>query len=217
MSNAVVITQTCVALIFLTIIGLHIVKKNLSEAALYSWQSLAIVALIIVPHWNNLTPDLLAIALLTLVVKAYLAPKFLRRMVRKYGFKFTASTYANTPVTLVVIVGILLLVTSNIFAPLAALAVDNRLSLSLALAAMLSSLFLVVNRKGAFSEVIGILSLENSIVAFGILAGLEQSAVLQLGIIFDVAIWVIIVVFLVPLLYKHIGSLDVTNMKKLRD
>ncbi|HWZ66061.1 MAG TPA: hypothetical protein VNX65_04725, partial [Patescibacteria group bacterium] len=135
----------------------------------------------------------------------------------KNGFKFTSSTYANTPVTLLLIVGILGLVTSSIFAPLAMLAGGQHLTTSLVLAAILSSLLLVVNRKGAFSEVMGVLSLENSIVAFGILAGLEQSAVLQLGIIFDVSIWVIVATVFVPLVYQHIGSLDVTNMKKLRD
>ena len=74
-----------------------------------------------------------------------------------------------------------------------------------------------MNRKGAISQITGILSLENSIVAFGIVAGLEQSLALQLGIVFDVFVWLIIAIAFVSVVYRKIGSLDVTNMRKLRD
>jgi len=67
------------------------------------------------------------------------------------------------------------------------------------------------------SQIIGILSLENTIVAFTIFAGLEQSASLQIGIIFDIFVWLIIATVFVSMIYKHFGSLDVTSMKTLKD
>jgi hydrogenase-4 membrane subunit HyfE len=82
---------------------------------------------------------------------------------------------------------------------------------------MLISIFIMVNRKGALSQIIGVLSFENCIVAFGIFAGLEQSSVLQLGIIFDIGAWLVIATVLVAMVYRHTGSLDVTNLRHLRD
>jgi hydrogenase-4 membrane subunit HyfE len=51
---------------------------------------------------------------------------------------------------------------------------------------------------------------------FAALAGLEQSPVLQLGIVFDITVWFVISTMFVSMIYRHFGSLDVTNMKKLK-
>ena len=82
---------------------------------------------------------------------------------------------------------------------------------------MFLSLFLIINRKSALSQIVGILSLENSIVAFAIFAGLEQSLSLQIGILFDISVWLIIATVFMSMMYTHFGSLDVTDMKKLKD
>ena len=82
---------------------------------------------------------------------------------------------------------------------------------------MLLSIFLTINRKSALSQIIGILSLENSIVAFAIFAGLEQSPSLQIGILFDISIWLTIATAFISMIYAHFGSLDITSMKNLTD
>jgi hydrogenase-4 component E len=184
---------------------------------LYSLQSSAIVLLLLVSVFDAHSIKLLLITVLTLVVKVILAPIFFTRLVKRHELKFTANTYANVPETLAVIVAILILASSHIFDPLTNLVPAHHPHLVLALAAMLTSIFLMVNRKGALSQVVGVLSLENTIVAFAILAGLEQSAALQAGVIFDIAVWLIVAVTMLLLVYRHHGSLDVTKMKKLRD
>jgi len=64
---------------------------------------------------------------------------------------------------------------------------------------------------------LGILSLENGIVSFALFAGLEQNPGLQLGITFDVLIWIIIASVFISMIYRQFGSLDVTTMKKLTE
>jgi len=46
---------------------------------------------------------------------------------------------------------------------------------------------------------------------------LEQSPTLQLGIIFDIAVWIVISTVFTSMIYQHFGSLDVTEMKSLKD
>ena len=93
----------------------------------------------------------------------------------------------------------------------------NQALSAIAFSSMFLSLFLIINRKGALSQIIGILSFENSIVAFAVFSGLEQSPTLQMGIIFDIFIWLIIATVFISMLYKHFGSLDVTSMTSLKE
>ncbi len=64
---------------------------------------------------------------------------------------------------------------------------------------------------------IGILSLENGIVCFATFAGLEQTPGLQLGVIFDIFVWVIIATVFISMIYRHFGSLDVSAMRTLKE
>lgn len=78
------------------------------------------------------------------------------------------------------------------------------------------SVFLTINRKGAMSQIIGILSLENSIFVFSYFLGTKQSAMLEIGILFDVLFWIIISSTFVRMIVKHFGSIDVTQLRELK-
>ncbi len=204
-------------LVFLTVVFLHLVKKNYGAVLAYTIQSLAIVAVLFNSFLETGGMSLLLIALLALIVKVILAPLFFVRMIKKNGLRFSVSTYLNTPLTLIVIAAITAIAHSQKLAPLAEIVPANHALLSLALSAMLLSLVLIINRKGALSQIIGILSFENSIIAFAVFAGLEQSPSLQAGILFDLFVWLVIATVFMAMIYKHFGSLDVTSMKHLKD
>ncbi|MDD5414703.1 MAG: hypothetical protein PHH96_07760 [Smithellaceae bacterium] len=160
---------------------------------------------------------MLLIALLVLAVKVISAPLFIIRLINKHDLKFLVGTYANTPLTLIIVAAFVAISHSKILLPLADIIPANRELLSLVLSALFISLFLLVNRKGALSQIFGVLSLENSIVAFGLLAGLEQTPALQIGIIFNLSVWIVIATIFISMIYKHFGSLDVTEMSHLKD
>jgi len=208
--------QACIAILCLTTVGLHVARKNRNEAVLYGLQSLAVVSLFVSALLEHYATPLLIVAILTFLVKVVLAPLFFTKLVKRHGLKFAASTYTNVPETAAGLVIILILAGSGIFAPLANLVPGHHTFLVMAIAAMLSSMLLMINRKGALSQIVGVLSLENSIVAFAVLAGLEQSAILQAGIVFDVSVWLVIAVSMVSLVFRHHGSLDTSKMKSLR-
>ena len=208
--------QLCASLLFLTVILLHITKKNISEVLLYGLQSVAVVTLMGLSVFKVSSLSLVAVLIIMLVVKVILTPIFFTRIINQYKLKFTDSRYLSTPITMFVIALILLLVGSDIFRPLTEIAPDYKAYLTLVLAAMLISIFLIINRKGVVSQAMGVLSLENSIVMFAIFAGLEQSPLFQLGIIFDIFIWILLAVVFVSMIFRHFGTLDATNMKNLK-
>jgi len=206
-----------ITVIFLSAVLLHITKRNSTAVSLYFIQSLAIAVLLFHPLIENFSPVIMLMAVLTLAVKAVVAPLFFLRLIKRHQLKFSASTYLNTPLTLIAIAILTALTNSRILSHIASIEPSSRKILSLAIAVVLVSFFLIINRKGAISQIIGILSLENGIVAFALFSGLEQSPALQIGVIFDLFVWVIIAAVFISMIYKQFGSLDVTELKHLKE
>ena len=127
------------------------------------------------------------------------------------------STYINIPLTFIIITILTVIAHSSVFLPLTTITPSNHLFLSIIFATLFISLFLIINRKGVLSQITGVLSLENSMVAFALFSGLEQSLALQIGIIFDIFVWIIITTIFMSMLYKHFKSFDVTKMEELKD
>jgi len=206
-----------ITLFFATIVILHLAKKKSWLGLLYAIQSLFIVCLMVNSFSETGAVSWLIIALFTLGVKVILAPVFVNNLIKKHELKFTVNTYLNTSLTLILVAALTAFAHSKLFSPLTGINPANRGTLALLLAALFISLFLIVNRKGALSQIIGVLSLENSIVAFGLLSGLEQIPALQIGIIFNLFLWIIIATIFISMIYRHFGSLDVTEMTHLKD
>ncbi|WP_104139680.1 MULTISPECIES: hypothetical protein [unclassified Cryobacterium] len=215
--NSPLLVPILITVIYLTSIYMHLAKKNNGVAGLYALQSVALVLLFVSSFLANPTVLLFLVIVVSIIVKVILAPRFFNRLVTRHKVKFTVSSYANTPVTLIVIMFITAFVNSDVFLPITDLSASNSTYVALAIAAMLVSIFLMVNRKSALSQIVGVLSLENSIVAFGIIAGLEQSALLQLGTLFDIFVWMLVATVFVSMVYRHTGSLVVTTMRHLKD
>ena len=139
------------------------------------------------------------------------------KLIKKHNLKFLLKKYVSLPVTLIIVAILTLFAHSKVFEPLVNNIPANGQFLSLALSAFFISFFLIINSKGAISQIISVLSFENSIVIFAFFAGLEQTFALQIGILFDIFIWIIVATVFISMIYKHFGSFDVTKMKELKD
>ena len=203
--------------IFATAVFMHLTKKNTSAIRLYIAQSAAVSLLLLLPAIEESSKLLIIAIASTIAVKLFIAPYFFFGLVRKHRLKFSVSTYLNTPITLLVIAVLVALTRTEVFLPLGHLASDGNNLLLLDVATIMISLFLSINRRGALSQMLGILSLENGIVSFALSAGLEQNPGLQLGITFNILIWIIIATVFISMMFRQFGSLDVTTMKKLTE
>jgi hydrogenase-4 component E len=202
--------------IFAVAIFLHLTKKNITAVRLYMAQSAA-VSLLLLSSFDTASILLVLAIISTVVVKTIIAPYFFLGLIKRHRLKFTVSTYLNTPITLLVIAALVAITRTDFFQPLVFLAPGGKNLLLLPIATILISLFLIINRKGALSQMLGTLSLENSIVSFALFAGLEQNAGLQLGITFNILIWIIIATVFASMIYRQFGSLNVTTMKNLTE
>ncbi|MHB8828135.1 MAG: hypothetical protein ACYC6Q_01150 [Syntrophales bacterium] len=203
--------------IFLTTIFSHIVKRNIIITAVYGIQSSAIVLLLFRSFLETKSAAMLFIVILVAAIKVFLALRFFSGFVKKYETGLSSSAYLNLPLTLIVVAALSAFAHSRLFMPLSTIVPGNAALLSLSIAGMLISLLLMINRKGVLSQIIGVLSLENAIVEFGLFAGLEQSPVLQLGIMFNILVWLIITTVFSSMIYRHFGTLETAAMKSLKE
>ena len=201
----------------MTIIFLHLSKKNFSASIAYGLQSLVIVLFFLNSFFETNNLAILLVVFLMLIVKVILAPLFFIRLIKKNALAFSVSTYLNMPLTIISIAILTFIAHYQKFSPLTSIVPANQDSLSLALSAIFLSLLLIINRKGALSQILGVLSLENSIVAFVVFAGLEQNPALQIGIMFNIGIWILIATIFMSMILKHFRTLNVSSMNNLKD
>lgn len=214
---AVEIIIICEVVAFLTVFFMHLVKENATLVGLFVLQSAAIAIGMIVFAFERGAFGLGITALLTVLIKAVIAPSFFFRLIARHHLKFSGTTYLSVPVTLGILILLTLIVDSTFFAPLASLAPHSKQIILLSVASLLISFFLMINRKGALSQIIGVLAFENSIVSFATAIELEQTVGLEFGVAFDLLMWVVIATVFVSMMYRHFGSLDVSGMKRLRE
>lgn len=203
--------------IFLSTILMHLARRNSTLLVLYAFQSIIVALMILVVGLNTLSMSLGVIALLTFLVKVVAAPRFFTKYIGFKQLEISTTSYLNTPITLGIILGLTIFVKSSIFSPIISIFPETNQGITMALAGILTSLFLVINRRGIFPQLIGILSFENELVAFGILAGLEQTLVIEIGILFDLLLWIIIASVLVTFIYSHFGSVNSEQLNRLKD
>ena len=200
---------------FLSVILAHLVKTNRSMIRLYVVQSFAVALVLIGLGLVEEEQGLLLIGVLTLLIKGIMAPIFFARLMRRFGSRFTVNSYLSTPVTLLALMFLVLFSYSRVFLPLSSLVPQALGLLSLNIAIIFIALFVVINRRGAFAQIIGVLSLENGILLLASFIGIKQPLALEMGIIFDIVVWMIIAQVFISLIYKQFGSLNTAKMKNL--
>ena len=203
--------------LFLSVIFMHLAKKNFAVIFLYAVQSFIVTFILFSSSLKEDSLLLMAVATATFFVKVVIAPYFFFGLMKKHRLQFSVSTYLNGPMTLIVLTLLTAFSYSHFFRPLTILSPYDGDALLLAVGMILISLFLIVNRKGVLSQMVGILSLENAIVSFAYVTGLEASAGAQVGILFDILVWIVIATGFASMIYRHFGSLDASAMQHLKE
>src|ERR1043166_9225952 len=173
------------ALVFAFALGLNLTRKNTTLVWLYLLQSVVVTWALALLAYSEGATSLYLAALLTHLVKGIMAPVFLTRLIRRYSAHFSAASYLNTPHSLFAL-GVITAFSYTVIAP-ALSAVSSASAVPLLFASIFSTLFLMVNRRGALGEVIGVLALENSAVVLAAFLGIQHSFALEFAIAFDIA------------------------------
>lgn len=204
-------------LIFVAAILADFARRNEQLVWNYGLQSLAVALVLAILGSREQSPVLLVVVFATIVVKCIIAPMILMRLIKKHDLIFTAPAYLSMPMMIGATL-LLVLAVHSTFTPLFADIVLKEGSLMyLSVSAFFVSLFLAVNRRGAFSQIIGILAAENSLVVCAALMNIHTELWLELGILADIFAWTLIGTTFVSIVSKHFNTTDISSMKELAE
>jgi hydrogenase-4 membrane subunit HyfE len=200
---------------FVAVVLLHLVKSAKYTIRLYALQSAAVAGILIMLGISEGERGLIVIGVITFLAKVLIAPFFFTRLVRRFGHLVASASYLSTPATLVILLCLIVFAASSVFAPLWVIASVTPDVFVFNIAMVLIAIFLLINCQGALAQIIAILALENSIVLFALFLGVKQTFALEMGVIFDILIWMVIAYAFLKLVYRQFGSLDTREMNHL--
>jgi hydrogenase-4 component E len=192
-------------------------RRVLSLIDLFAAQGLALAASTAVVAWGTGQAHLYFSAALTLVLKVFLLPWLLYRLIRRLDVRWDVEGLINIPTTM--LIGIVLVVFSfNLAYPISQLASTvTRATLGIAIASVMLSFLMMITRRKAIPQVIGFLSMENGLFFAATSATYGMPMVVELGIALDVLVGVIILGVFFFQIREQFDSLDLKHLEKLKE
>jgi len=182
----------------------------------FAWQSTVLAGVTaVVAHYGG-RPDLFAVAAILLAIKGVAIPWLLRRMEERFHAEREMQPYVNTATSLV-IAGLLVVLGYTISRPLVALShLPTRAGMPLAMGLVLVSLFVLVSRKKAITQVIGFLMLENGLALLAVLGTYGVPLIVELGVFLDALLGFLVMQIFVYQIHETFESIDVERLSRLR-
>ena len=205
------------ALLLLLAFAMLAQRRILSLIHIYTVQGAVLAASTAVMAHATGQTHLYVSAGLTLALKVVVIPWILYRVINRLNVRWDVETLINIPTTL--IFGILLVIFAfNLAQPIAELSASiARGTLGIALACVLLSLMMMITRSKAVPQVIGFLSLENSLFFAATAATTGMPMVVELGIALDVLVGIFILGVFLFQIRQQFDSLDIRHLEKLKD
>jgi hydrogenase-4 component E len=199
------------------VIQLLIVGQRLLPTAirLFSLQSFFLACLANTVAYFNHARHIYIAAALTLLLKVIVMPLFLQRVVKRTSETAEVESYLNTPVS-ILICGGLTLMGYMVAHPFIKPHYRGYSTLAVATALFLMGFFLMMNRRKAISQVVGLLTAENGLFLAAISLTYGMPLIVELGIFFDVLIAVMIFGILVYRISEIFDSMDTSKLRRLR-
>ncbi len=149
-------------------------------------------------------------------LKVFVIPRLLRQMERRFAAERELQPYVNTQTSLV-IAGLLVLFGYAITRPLVALShLPTRAGMPLAMGLVLVSLFVVISRKKALTQVVGFLMLENGLALLAVLGTYGIPLIVELGVFLDVLMGFLVMQIFIYQIHETFESIDVEQLNRLR-
>jgi len=201
------------ALMLLLNFGMLAQRRVLGLIRLLALQGLVLSINIACVAYAFSLPELYITMALTLLMKVWLIPFVLRRLLIKLGMQGKIEFIINLPSIL--LIGLALVIFAfNLSNSIMQSPTNN---LSLALASVLVSSFMLIIKRKAISQVISLLSLENSLFFVVSSSTYGMSLVVELGVAFDVLIGLFIFGIFFFKIRDNFESLDVSHLEQLRE
>jgi len=158
--------------------------------------------------------DIYIVALLTLIIKSAIIPYIFIYIIREIKVKREIELYVNISPSLI-IGGILVVISYYLIRSISVTSELSSLALSASMSLVSIGLFIMISRKKALMQMLGILIMENGLFLGAISLTYGMPLLVELGIFFDVLIGVLIMGILIFRINKTFESIDTDMLKNL--
>lgn len=210
LTDAVALLMLAMALMML------VSRKMLDNIKLLTFQAMLIAFLALSIGVQKGEKELLIAAIFTLVVKAFLIPRYLKTTVSNTENLRETSYFLSLRLTLLIAFA-LVVVAYHFAGPLAMTAkVTSRNVIPVALGVTMLGMLMIVARKKVISHIIGLIEMENGIYLLAVSVVGGMPLVVEFGVFFDILVLVVIMVTFSKKIGDSFTSLNTDNLRNLK-
>jgi len=201
--------------LFLTIILLAVARRISTSVLLFSLQSAIITAEVLATGFQEKLASAYLVGILIFVIKVVAIPRafFVLTKRLKTVHDVKASTTPSQSVFVVAVMIYLSYAAVHSYGGVVRAPDD---SLAAAIALILTGAFLMVSRKKALMQVLGLLVMENGIFLAALLTTFGMPLVIEIGIFFDILMGLLLMGIFMFRISDTFEHLDVSKLRRLR-
>jgi hydrogenase-4 component E len=199
-----------------------VVRRGFADwLSAYRYQSIVLSAATAAIAYFTGSWEIYIAAALTLLIKAVIIPKVLLRVTKKIKdeLKTEANPYISLRLSVLIaalLVGLSYVLTQQML-PESTLDKVASTYLPVSMSLFLIGLFVMVNRRLALNQVVGLLIMENGLFLFTTALTHGVSILIEIGIFADILVGVVISSILLYRISQTFDTMDVGELEKLRD
>lgn len=212
-TNAV---DSLAALALLAALLMVITKRMDNAVRILSFQALALAATAGAVGYFTGNRHMYLVALLTVAVKAVAIPYFTFYIIDRIGVTREVERYLSTKTSLVVAVGLVVLAYYVVEPSIVPSTLLTKNCLPVSVAMILIGLFLMISRKKALTQMMGIIVMENGLFLAAVATTYGMPLVVELGIFFDLFVGVLIMGILSFRINQTFDSINTDRLQKLK-
>lgn len=201
--------------LFMTLLLMAAAKRITTCIALFAMQCAVITAQILAIAYVHRSAEALGVAVLVLLVKVVAIPYALLWIIREIRTVREVKSSTTAAQSVLIAAGLILLSFFAVQPYARTLRVDENM-LAAAIALVLTGAFLMVSRKKALMQVVGLLVLENGIFLAALITTFGMPLIIEIGISFDLLMGVFLMGLFVFRIRDTFDHLDVTKLRRLR-
>lgn len=201
--------------LFLTVLLLAVARRISTSILLFSLQSAVITAEVLATAFQERLPEAYIVGALVLIIKVILIPRAFFSLTKRLRTVRDVKASTSPAQSVFVVAAIIYLSYAAVHSYGQAVHVPDD-ALAAAVSLILTGAFLMVSRKKALMQMLGLLVLENGIFLAALITTFGMPLVIEIGIFFDILIGLLLMGIFTFRISDTFEHLDVSKLRRLR-
>jgi hydrogenase-4 component E len=187
-----------------------------TQVRYYEYQGVILTVSTLVFAYINKSVHLLFVAALIFIIKTIFIPRTLNRTIEKLNIKYEKNPFIRNSASILISLIICIFVYFVMLTKVQGISMLLGLEIANGICVVFLGMFLMLSRKKAISQVIGLLLIENGMFAAALFGVGGMPLTVEIGTFFDLFFAVLIMKVFIERINITFGSIDSTKLTNLR-